>query len=79
MTTSIADLLKNRSADEPPEIQTIKQFVKTEFNTSCQVSLQSNQIIITIQSASLAGALRMKLHELQRDVGPDKRLVIRIS
>lgn len=79
MSTSIADLLKNRSADEPPEIQTIKQFVRKEFDAPCQVVIQQNQIIIQVSSAALAGSLRLRLYELQSLAGGIKRLVIRIS
>lgn len=78
MTTSINDLLKDRTRDEPPEIAIIKKFVQTEFGESCSVQFHENQIIIGVSSASLAGALRLRLHELQTEIGVTRHLSIRI-
>ncbi len=79
MSTSIADLLKQRSPDEPPEIAAIKAFVLREFDAPCSVKLQTNLIVINVSSAALAGSLRMKLHELQTQLDTPRRLSIRIS
>jgi hypothetical protein len=79
MSTSISDLLKQRPNTEPPEITLIKAFVRDEFDASCTVQMQTNLIIISVASASLAGSLRMRLHELQEQLETKKRLMIRIS
>lgn len=79
MTDSIGDLLKSRGNNEPEEIVLIKAFVKQKFNEPAQVTIREFQIIITVQSAALAGALRMQLYNLQQQLDTKKRLVIRIS
>ena len=76
---SLQDLLKNKDNQEPPEIVVIKSFLKDEFNATCLVVMRTNQIVIRVASASLAGALRMRIHELQKLCETDKRLMIQIS
>lgn len=79
MSTALADILKRRNVEEPAEVQIIKRFVQKHFSASCRVSVQQQQIVIQVTSASLAGALRIKLHELQKLCNTDKRLIICIS
>ena len=79
MSDSIADLLKNRNFDEPPEVLVIKTFLHENYKADCTVSVNTRQIIIGVKGASLAGALRMRLHELQALCQTQKRLVIRIT
>lgn len=79
MSDSIADLLGKRDFDEPPEVRLIKDFIRKRFDVDVSVSIRPSQIIIGVTSSALAGALRMHLHELQRLIASDKRLIIRIS
>lgn len=79
MTDKLSDLLGSRRLDEPAEIRTIKEFVRKRFNADVSVTIQQRQIIIGVSGSSLAGALRMHLHELKRLCATDKRLLIRIS
>lgn len=79
MTDSLADLLGKRNFEEPPEVRTIKDFVRKRFNADVSVAVQPRQIIIGVSGSSMAGALRMHLHELKKLCATDKRLVIRIS
>jgi hypothetical protein len=79
MSTSVGDILSTRRSDEPPEIAVIKQFVREHYDAPCQVILRSDQIIIQVQSAGLAGSLRMKLHKLQNQLDTTRRLSIRIT
>lgn len=76
---SLNDLLGRKKVDEPPEVQVIKQFLKDNFKAECQVDLRQKQIIVIVASASLAGALRLRLHELQALCQSSRRLMIRIS
>lgn len=78
MAESIADLLGRKNLDEPPEVQIIKSFVSKHYKASCNVNIQPQQIIIVVKGASLAGAIRIRLHELQALCQTDKRLVLRI-
>ena len=79
MTESLADILGNRSYDEPPEVTTIKKFVREKFKADVGVTLGQQQIILTVRGAALAGALRMHLHTLKKLCETDKKIVIRIS
>ena len=79
MSDSLADLLAQKSFGEPSEIQVIKHFLKEHYDSECQVTIGPRQIIIIVNGASLAGALRMRLHELQALCQTEKRLIIRIN
>jgi hypothetical protein len=77
---NLQDLLARRAPQEPPEIQIIKDFVQDKFDESASVSVQDRQIIVTVRSASLAGALRSYTVDILEKCGtPDKRLVLRIG
>ncbi len=78
MANSLGDLLKAKNFDEPPEILVIRTFLHENYQADCQVSMNERQIVIAVKGASLAGTLRMRLHELQSLCQTDKRLVIRI-
>lgn len=70
---------KGKELSLPPEVGIIKTFVRDNLEADCHVTVQQWQIVIGVRGASLASALRMRLHELQ-DLCPDKkRLVIRIQ
>ncbi len=79
MTNSLQDILAKRQWEEPPEVQVIKEFVYQQFQTVPKVTIQSQQIIIQVPNAALAGSLRPHLHELHKLCRTDKRLMIRIG
>ncbi|HSX24123.1 MAG TPA: hypothetical protein VLE74_03425 [Candidatus Saccharimonadales bacterium] len=78
MADSLGDLLQHKHFDEPPEVLVIKTFLHENYQADCQVTMGQRQIIITVKGASLAGTIRMRLHELLALCQTDKRLVIRI-
>ena len=80
MPTSLNDLLQaSGNYAEPPEVRIIKEFVRENYQETVSVTVQSNQIIIGVNGAALAGTLRMRLHELKQAAKTDKQLVLRIS
>lgn len=79
MTDSLADIFRQQRFEEPPEIVIIKDFIHEKFQSTASVTVRTNQIVIGVSSAALAGALRMYLHELQELCQTEKRLVIRIG
>jgi len=79
MADSIGDLLPKKRFSEPKEIEIIKRFILDNFNQPANISLHQTNIIITVGSSAFAGALRARLHELQRLCHTDKQLVIRIG
>lgn len=78
MTDKIGDLLGNRGFEEPQEVRTIKDFMRKRFNANVSVTIQQRQIIISVAGSSLAGALRLHLHELKKLCNTNKHLLIRI-
>ena len=78
MTESLADLLGKRDFEEPPEVAAIKKYIQDKYNAEVAVTMQTNQIIITVRSAALAGTLRLELHRLKAILETERRLMIRI-
>ncbi len=74
----MASILGNREFHEPPEIQTIKSFVRKQFSSDCKVKIGDRNITIIVDSAALAGSLRMHLYNLAKECNTKKRLMIRI-
>lgn len=79
MSTSIGDLLPRDQFQEPAEIKIIKDYMQDTYQQTVYVTVKPREIIISVKSAALAGALRMKLHELKALCQTDKRLVIRLA
>lgn len=80
MTSNIGDILTGKQQySEPLEVGIIKTYLQEKFSSTPQVIIKQTQIIIGVDNAALAGALRMQLHELQELCQTKKRLVIRIS
>ena len=76
---SIKDVLTHKDFDQPDEIQQIKDFVKSKFDEEPAVKITKNSIIISVSNASLAGALRMHMHHLAKEIRTEKRLILKIS
>lgn len=76
---SIKDLLVRKDFEQPDDIRRIKEFVKSKFNEEPSVKITKNNIIISVSNASLAGAMRMHLHHLAKDIDSDKKLLLRIG
>ena len=79
MAQKLAEILADRFDDEPPEIQTIKKYIKETFDQAVAVATRDKQIVISVRSAALAGALRPHLYKLRQLAGTTKRLTIRIG
>ena len=78
MSESLGDVLAKKNLREPAEILIIRTFLHENYKADCVVTSQQNQIVISVKGASLAGAIRVRLHELQALCQTDKRLVLRI-
>lgn len=79
MSNSLGDILAKKDFSAPDEIEVIKAFVLDKFDQEPSIKIAGENIIITVSSASLAGALRPELHKLQEQLDTSRRLVIRIS
>lgn len=76
---SLQDIFGNKYFDQPPEIEIIKTFIRKNFSSDANIRIQQKSITIIVSSASLAGALRQVLHQLQKELETDKKLFIRIG
>lgn len=77
---NIADLLANRMPSEPPEIRAIKDYVQQHFNQPVHVMVRERDVVITVRSSALAGALRMRMVDLATLLGPaSKQLIFRVG
>lgn len=79
MIDALGDILGNKRFEEPPEIAIIKKFVKENFKTDVSVTMHARYITIHAPNSAFAASLQMQLHELQRLVGSNRRLAIRIG
>jgi hypothetical protein len=79
VTNSIGNILPREKFEEPAEVRVIKAFVLENYQQTPEVTLRPNQIVIQVKSAALAGALRMRLHELAELCETEKKLILRIG
>jgi hypothetical protein len=79
MSNSLADILANRSYDEPDESLAIKSYVMEAFGKAVAVTVKDKEIQIFAQSAALANALRMRSRQIQQAADTEKRLVFWIA
>lgn len=78
MVNSLADLLRRKDFDEPPEMAAIKSFVRETFDEDCEVLVRERDIVVTVRNSSLANALRLKVTELRDTAKTNKRIIFRI-
>lgn len=67
-----------RMPEEPPEIAAIKAYVKNAFDRDVSVAVRDGGLVVMAANASLANALRLRLHDLRRLAG-EKPVTIRIG
>lgn len=76
---SMADLLGDYNPTAPDELLVIKRYIAEEFGAHASVGMQGEALVITVASASLANALRLRLPALQAAAGTKKRFIFRIG
>ena len=76
---SIADILGKYTPKEPDEITAVKRYIFDEFGAESSVGLHGETLVITVTSASLANALRMRLPALQKTAKTKKKIMFRIG
>jgi hypothetical protein len=76
---TIANLLENRSFEEPPEIKIIKKFVRDNFDEECLVKVSKFRITIYVPNAALAGALKDSLRIMKSQLNTPKTINIIIA
>lgn len=76
---SLQELLGRYSPKEPDEVVALKRYVSEEFGVESSVGMHGETLVITVKSASLANALRLRLPAIQAAANTKKRLVFRIG
>jgi len=76
---SIIDILGSRDFDEPAELSSIKKLIEDEYSIKPTVAKRGDSIVITLPSASMASALRLRGPEIKRRCQIDKKLIFRIG
>lgn len=76
---SLQELLGRYSPKEPDEVTAVKRYIFEQFGVETSVGLHGETLVITVASASLANALRMRLPALQRTAKTKKKIMFRIG
>jgi hypothetical protein len=76
---SLQDLLGKYSPQEPEEVLALKRYIFDEFGVQSSVGLHDETLVITVHSASLANALRLRLPALKKVAGTKRRIMFRIG
>jgi hypothetical protein len=76
---SLNDILGRKDLDEPVESAAIKHYVERKFQSLVNVTVNTNNIVITGESASLITTLRLQSPQLQKEAGTTKNLIFRIG
>ncbi|HTH71768.1 MAG TPA: hypothetical protein VL737_00195 [Candidatus Pristimantibacillus sp.] len=76
---SIADILGKYTPQEPDEIGAVKRYISDEFGADSTVGLHGETLVITVRSASLANALRLRIISLQKAANTKRKIMFRIG
>jgi hypothetical protein len=76
---SLFDILGKKDFDEPPEMTSIKQYVRDKFDQNVGVQIRERDIVIIVPSAALANTLRLCGPDIKRRCQLNKRLTFRIA
>lgn len=76
---SLQDLLGQYSPKEPAEVMAVKRYIADEFGVESSVGLHGDMLVITVASAPLANALRLRLTAIQKAMGSNKKVRFRIG
>jgi hypothetical protein len=76
---SLANLMKGRQPQEPPELKALRDYVKTNHDSDAKVAVSAMGYSLTVDNAALASNLRMEVPQIRSVCGLNKKLFIRIS
>jgi hypothetical protein len=79
MADSLGDVLNKKNYGEPPELAVIRAFVQDLIGMTPRIYVRSNTYFVTVNGAGAAGALRVHIYRLERQLGPGKKVVLKIS
>ena len=76
---SLQELLGRYSPKEPEEVTAVKRYIFDESGAESSVGLHGETLVITVASASLANALRLRLPSLRKTANTKRKIMFRIG
>lgn len=76
---SLAEVLSRYQPQEPDEIGAVKRYIFNTFGAKARVGLHGETLVVTVGSASLANALRLRVVTLQKVAKTDRKIMFRIG
>ncbi|HEY5806081.1 MAG TPA: hypothetical protein VIS56_01695 [Candidatus Saccharimonadales bacterium] len=76
---SLQELLGRYSPKEPDEIAAIKRYILDEFGAEANVGLHGETLVVTVRSAALANALRLRQLSLLKAANTKRKIILRIG
>ena len=76
---SLQELLGRYNPKEPDEVVAVKRYIAETFKAESSVGLHGETLVITVTSASLANALRLRVTALKKAAGTSRRIMFRIG
>lgn len=75
---SIKSLLGDKDFSEPEEINNLKQYIKSQYDSYCEIRLNPKGLTIIVESSALANTLRLALPKIQRELSISQGVFVRI-
>lgn len=75
---SIKSLLSEKDFSEPEEIDNLKKYIKSKYDSYCEIRLNPKGLIIVAESSALANTIKLNLPEIKRELNIGQRVVVRI-
>lgn len=76
---SLSDLLHAKRPKEPPQLQALRDYVKSTHNVDVYVGTSQFGYTLMVPNAPLASTLRMEIPQIKVACNLDKKLFIRIG
>ena len=76
---SLANLMKDRKPQEPPQLKALRDYVKNNHNSEIKTSISQFGYTIIVPNAPLASTLQMEVPKIKVSCNLDKKLFIRIG
>jgi len=75
----INSLLDPGRFTEPPEVSSIKNYIKNKYDANSIVQLRAKDIIVSVDNAALANSLRLNILDLKQKCGVDQKIIFKIG
>lgn len=75
----IADILKRKDFDVPPEVEALKSYVRRTYAAEIAVTVLPREFVVSAPSSGLIATLRLNVTELQKAADTTKRISFRVG